>query len=96
MLAAVGGHHPALLHAHELRYFQTDLVYVKLIQRQITFGNANRLMNESYLEFWQRIVAYDRARSDAERRQQAEENRRLADQARRLGENFEQVRGVVL
>lgn len=78
MLAALGEHHPGLRPAYQLRYLQTDLVYVKLLQRRISFGNANRLLHESWIELDGRQQAYNRAQSDAERRAIGESLDRLA------------------
>jgi hypothetical protein len=81
MLSAMREHHPYLLPALELRYFQVDLVYVQLMQRRITFGNANRLIEQSYLEFAAREAEYDRARNDEQRRALADSMRDLSRQA---------------
>jgi hypothetical protein len=78
MLTAVRNHHPLLLSTYKIRYFQSDLVYEKLIQRRISFGNANRLMKESYLTLWIQQTLYDEARSEHERRAVAEMSDRLA------------------
>jgi hypothetical protein len=72
MLAAVRNHHPLLLSAYKIRYSQLDLVYEKLIQRRISFGNANRLMKESHLNLRLELSMYDEARSGDERRARAE------------------------
>ena len=71
-LAALRKHHPFLVSTFQLRFFQVDLVYVQLIQRRIAFGDANRLMQESWLEFRRNQEQYAQARADAERRAQAE------------------------
>ncbi len=47
MLAAVRANHPSLIAVYELRYLQVDAVYEQLLQRRVTFGNANRLLHES-------------------------------------------------
>lgn len=67
-LAAVRKYHPFLTTAYEIRHFQIDLVHVQLIQRRISYGNANRLLQESHLEYRGREERYVQARNDAERR----------------------------
>lgn len=71
-LEAVRRHRPPLMSAYNIRFFQMDIVYVQLLQRRITFGNANRLMQESHLSFAERESQYLRARSEAERQALAE------------------------
>jgi hypothetical protein len=81
MMSAIREHHPYLLSAIELRYFQADIVYVQLLQRRITFGNANRLLQESWLQLREREDRYDQARSEEQRRALAESMRDLSRQA---------------
>lgn len=69
--AAIQTFHPWMLPAADLRYFQAELVYVQLIQRRLVYGNANALLRQSFLEFSERWSAYQKARSDEERRQLA-------------------------
>jgi hypothetical protein len=80
-LTAVEKHHRWLKAAVELRYFQIDLVYVQLFQGRVTFGNANKLLQESNLEFKAREEQYFQARSDEQRRALAESMRDLSRQA---------------
>lgn len=82
MLDAVKEFHPFLLPAYEILYWQRDLVYAQLVERRITFGNANRLLNEAFLEFRQREVRYMEAQSERARLEEAERNRSFAEQAR--------------
>jgi hypothetical protein len=81
MLSAVREHHSWFESAYQIRFFQVDLVYVQLLKKRITFGNANRLLQESYLEFSAREDQYFQARSDEQRRVLAESMRDLSRQA---------------
>jgi hypothetical protein len=81
MSRALQKHHPFLVAVFDIRNFQIDLVYVPLIKRQITYGNANRLLHESFLEFQSRWDKYEQARSDEQRRVLAESMRDLSRQA---------------
>ena len=80
LLAAVRKHHPWFTSAYEIRFFQIDLVFLQLVKRRITFGNANRLLHEAYLEFSAREDAYFQARSDEQRRAFAESLRSIQPQ----------------
>lgn len=81
MLAAAKKHHPYLAPALELRDFKLKLVYVQLMQQRITYGNANRLLHEAWLEFQAAQADYDRAQTDAQRRAVGENLDRLARNA---------------
>lgn len=89
ILNAARRHHPLLVSALEVFYFQADMVYVQLIKQRITFGNANKLLRESGLEYEARERAYFQAQSDQQRQEQAERDRRLADQARRWRDSID-------
>jgi hypothetical protein len=81
MLAALREHHPFLVSSYEIRNFQWDIVYAQLMNRRITFGNANRLIHQSELEFRKRQEKYNQARSDEQRRALADSMRDLSRQA---------------
>lgn len=72
LLEANRKHHPYLAPAVELRFFQDDLVFVELLKSRISYGNATRLLQQSFLEFKAREATYNRANSDAQRRAAAE------------------------
>lgn len=82
MLNAYRMHHPYMVGAVELRYFQNDLVYVQLFQRRISYGNAARLLHQAWLELKVRRDAYNQARSDEQRRALAESMDNISRQAR--------------
>ncbi len=82
MLVAVRRHHPYLAPVLELRNFKFKIVYVELMQRRISYGNANRLLHEAWLEARAAEAQYDRARSEAERRALAESFDRMDRQVR--------------
>ncbi len=82
VLSALREFHPHLVSAYQLRYLQSDMVYVKLLQRRITFGNANRLLQESWIELARRQEQYNRARNEEERRAIADSLNQISQQAR--------------
>lgn len=84
LLAAHRRHYPYLATALELRYFQVDLVYVQLLQRRLAYGDAVRLIHESWLQYKAREAEYNQARSDAQRRAAAESLDRMSQQARSM------------
>jgi hypothetical protein len=81
MLTAVRKHYPWFESAYQIRFFQVDVVYLQLLKQRVSFGNANRLLHESYLEFSAREDAFFQARSDEQRRALAESMRDLSRQA---------------
>lgn len=83
MLAATRANHPWLTSAFEIRYLQIDLVLMKLLERRITFGAANRLMHDSFLELSGRLERYAQLVAEQDRREQAERDRQTAEEARR-------------
>lgn len=82
LLAAAREHRAPLISAYQVRFFQTDLVYTQLMKRRITFGNANRLIQEAYLAFSAREDQYLQARNDAQRRAIADSLNQISQQAR--------------
>jgi hypothetical protein len=81
-LAANRKHHPFLAPALELRNFQDDVVFSQLLQRRITYGNAARLLHQSWLEFKTREAQYNQTQTEGQRRALAESLDALARQAR--------------
>lgn len=82
LLASAAKHHPFLRPAYQMRFFQTDLVLVQFMQRRITYGNANMLLKQSYLDFAEREARYFQAQSEAQRRAVAESMDSLAQSPR--------------
>ncbi len=79
---AVERDHPWMLNSVDRFYFQQDVVMIELVKRRITWGNANRLRRESRLSYEQAWDAYDKARSDAERRAIADSLDKIGDTIR--------------
>jgi hypothetical protein len=44
LLNAAREHRAPLISGYQIRFFQTDLVYIQLARRRIAFGNANKLI----------------------------------------------------
>jgi len=71
-VAAVQQYHPLLEPAYRILYYKADQVFGYLIQQLVTFGEANRLAQQSLEEFVGRQQAYFAA-SEGERRTMSED-----------------------
>ena len=50
VLGLVRKYNPSAAHAFEVAKYKNDLVVSALLEKRMTFGNANRLNKEAYLE----------------------------------------------
>ena len=82
-LSVVRQYHPLLEPTYQLLYVQSDMIYLQLVRRQISYGNANGLLRDVNAEFDRRERAYVQMRTDELRREQAERDRQTAEEARR-------------
>ncbi|MCE9523318.1 MAG: hypothetical protein K8S25_12925 [Alphaproteobacteria bacterium] len=71
-LTATQKEYPSLGSALALRYYQTDLVLLQLLEHRITFANANRLAQQAYLQYRLHADMYFEIQSDRQRQAMAD------------------------
>jgi len=66
-IKAVSRHYPSLMPSYRILYFQADQIFEYLMNKWITYGEANRLSQLSQQQFKDREAAYFRAATEQER-----------------------------
>lgn len=95
LVTAMRTEEPTRVPGYEQFMFKTDLVYAQLMNRKISFGNANRLLKEAYLDGLNRLTE-DTKREIAEAQDQEYKRRQLQVQESIAESEAEKARAATI